>query len=157
MSVGEPPLPPDPLPSGSGAADPAVGPEPAQNWGDQPQPPPAPAQNWGAQPQPPPQTQYSPDGKYWWDGQRWVPLYTPPAGGKTKVAAGLLGIFLGDFGIHKFYLGQTGIGILYLVFCWTLIPGLVGFVEGIVFLTLSDEEFARRYGIAELARQRPFF
>ena len=44
--------------------------------------------------------------------------------GKTKIAAALLAIFLGSFGIHKFYLGQTGKGVLYLIFFWTAIPGI---------------------------------
>ncbi len=65
---------------------------------------------------------------------------------KSKVAAGILGILLGDFGVHKFYLGETGIGVLYLVFCWTLIPGIIGLVEGIIYLTMSDADFDARYG-----------
>ena len=40
---------------------------------------------------------------------------------KSKVAAGLLGIFLGGLGIHKFYLGRWGWGIVYLLFFWTYI------------------------------------
>lgn len=60
---------------------------------------------------------------------------------KSKVAAGLLGIFLGGFGIHKFYLGKIGMGILYLCFCWTYIPAIVGFVEGIIYLCSNDENF----------------
>jgi TM2 domain-containing membrane protein YozV len=66
--------------------------------------------------------------------------------GRTKVAAGLFGILLGGLGIHKFYLGQTGLGIVYLVFCWTFIPSLIGLVEGIVYLSMTDEDFAKRYG-----------
>lgn len=60
---------------------------------------------------------------------------------KSKVAAGVLGILLGGLGIHKFYLGKTGKGILYLVFCWTFIPEIVGIVEGILYLTSSDYNF----------------
>ncbi len=73
---------------------------------------------------------------------------------KNKLVAGLLGIFLGSFGIHQFYLGRTGRGILYLVFFWTGIPGIVGFVEGIVLIASSDEAFDRKYnhGIAAEAR-----
>ena len=67
-------------------------------------------------------------------------------GGKSKIAAGLFGIFLGGLGIHKFYLGQIGWGIVYLIFCWTAIPELVGFIEGIIYLTMSDEAFAAKYG-----------
>lgn len=60
---------------------------------------------------------------------------------KSKVAAGLLGIFLGGIGVHKFYLGQIGMGILYLCFCWTGIPAFVGFIEGIIYLCSNDENF----------------
>ncbi|HJD43837.1 MAG TPA: TM2 domain-containing protein [Candidatus Paenalcaligenes intestinipullorum] len=66
--------------------------------------------------------------------------------GKNKIAAALLAFFLGGFGIHKFYLGQVGMGVLYLIFCWTFIPALVGFVEGIIYLTMSDETFNNKYG-----------
>lgn len=62
---------------------------------------------------------------------------------KNKTTAGLLGIFLGGLGAHKFYLGKTGMGILYLVFCWTYIPGIIGLVEGIIYLTKSDADFHR--------------
>ena len=48
---------------------------------------------------------------------------------KSDVSAILLAFFLGSFGAHRFYLGQTGWGILYLLFCWTFIPHLVSFVE----------------------------
>ena len=44
----------------------------------------------------------------------------------------ILAFFLGGLGGHRFYMGQTGLGILYLVFCWMSIPAVVGFVE--VFL-----------------------
>lgn len=64
---------------------------------------------------------------------------------RSKTAAGILGIFLGGFGIHKFYLGKYGQGILYLLFCWTYIPSIVGFIEGIMYLTKSDQEFNDKY------------
>ena len=63
---------------------------------------------------------------------------------KSRVAAGVLAILLGDIGIHKFYMGKVGMGILYLLFCWTGIPALVGLIEGIIYLTESDEKFASR-------------
>ncbi len=64
---------------------------------------------------------------------------------KNKLAAALLAIFLGGFGIHKFYLGQTTPGIIYLVFCWTGIPAIIGFIEGILYLVQSDKEFNSKY------------
>lgn len=60
---------------------------------------------------------------------------------KSKVAAGILGIFLGGIGVHKFYMGKIGMGILYLLFCWTGIPAIVGFIEGIIYLCSNDENF----------------
>jgi TM2 domain-containing membrane protein YozV len=66
--------------------------------------------------------------------------------GKSKIAAALFAIFLGGIGIHKFYLGRVVWGILYILFCWTFIPAIVGFIEGIVYLTMSDEAFAQKYG-----------
>jgi TM2 domain-containing membrane protein YozV len=64
---------------------------------------------------------------------------------RSKVAAGLLGIFLGGFGVHKFYLGRWGWGIIYLLLCWTYVPAIVGFIEGIVYLVSNDENFARKH------------
>ena len=66
--------------------------------------------------------------------------------GKSKLAAALFALFLGSFGIHKFYLGQTGWGIAYLLFCWTGIPTIVSFIEGILLLVMGDEDFNRKYG-----------
>lgn len=65
---------------------------------------------------------------------------------KSKVVAGVLGILLGGLGVHKFYLGKVFQGILYLIFCWTYIPAIIGFIEGIIYLCTSDENFARKYG-----------
>lgn len=68
--------------------------------------------------------------------------------GKSKIAAALLAFFLGGIGIHKFYLGQVGLGIVYLIFCWTLIPGIISFIELIILLTMNDETFNQKYGRA---------
>jgi len=64
---------------------------------------------------------------------------------KNRTAAGLFALLLGGLGVHKFYLGQIGMGILYLLFCWTFIPAIVGLVEGILYLTMSDADFNARY------------
>jgi len=64
---------------------------------------------------------------------------------KNKVVAGVLAILLGGLGIHKFYLGKLGQGILYLVFAWTGIPSIIGLIEGILYLVKSDEEFNYKY------------
>lgn len=65
--------------------------------------------------------------------------------GKDRTAAGLLAILLGGLGAHHFYLGNTLRGVLYLLFVWTLIPAILGLIEGILYLTKSDEEFQRKY------------
>jgi len=65
---------------------------------------------------------------------------------KSRVTAGVLAILLGGLGVHKFYLGQIGLGVLYLLFAWTFIPALIGLIEGILYLVMSDEEFAHKHG-----------
>jgi uncharacterized SAM-binding protein YcdF (DUF218 family) len=48
---------------------------------------------------------------------------------RDEVVGILLALFLGGFGIHHFYLRRTGLGILYLCFCWTPFPWVLGFIE----------------------------
>jgi TM2 domain len=48
---------------------------------------------------------------------------------RDEVVGILLALFLGTFGVHHFYLRRTGLGILYVCFFWTGIPGLLGFIE----------------------------
>ena len=67
--------------------------------------------------------------------------------GKEKMVAGILGILLGSLGIHHFYLGSTVAGVIQIVLtCVTCgIGSLLGLVEGILLLVMSDEEFNQRY------------
>ncbi len=64
---------------------------------------------------------------------------------RSRIIAILLAFLLGDFGIHKFYLGQPLWGILYLIFAWTAIPMIIGIIEGIMYLTMSDQTFEAKY------------
>ena len=48
---------------------------------------------------------------------------------KSVGLAVALALFLGGLGAHKFYLGQTGLGIVYILFCWTFIPSLIAAIE----------------------------
>jgi len=65
---------------------------------------------------------------------------------KSRTAAGLLALFLGGIGVHKFYCGSVGLGIVYLIFFWTFIPAIIALIEGIIYLTQpNDETFTRRY------------
>ena len=78
-----------------------------------------------------------------------------PEGAEKKLVAGILGILLGTLGIHKFYLGYQKEGIIMLVVA--LVGGIItcgigavavqiiGIVEGIMYLTKSDEEFVATY------------
>ena len=61
--------------------------------------------------------------------------------GKSKVTAGVLALLLCGFGIHKFYLGARGCGIVYILFILTWIPTILGLIEGIHYLTLSEDDF----------------
>lgn len=72
---------------------------------------------------------------------------------KGRLAAGLLAIFLGGLGVHKFYLGYTGAGVAMLlisifgavILIGPILMGLCGLIEGIIYLTKSDEDFQRTY------------
>jgi len=92
-----------------------------------------------------------------------------PPGADKKVLAGVLGIVLGSLGIHKFVLGYNQEGIIllggYLV-AWVItmvtcgigtplvfIPMVIGIVEGIMYLTKTDEEFVQTY----IVNKRPWF
>ncbi len=72
-----------------------------------------------------------------------------------KLVAGLLGILLGGLGIHKFILGYTKEGIIQIII--TLFTcgfgSIIGLIEGIIYLTKSDEEFMQTYQV----NQRPWF
>ena len=63
---------------------------------------------------------------------------------KNKAIAGLLALFLGGLGIHRFYLGQWW-GVLYLVFCWTGVPAIIAFFEALYFFFVSEETFNEIY------------
>jgi TM2 domain-containing membrane protein YozV len=69
----------------------------------------------------------------------------------NKIPAGICGILLGSFGVHKFILGYTGAGLIMLLvtlltcFIATPLMHLIGLIEGIIYLCKSDEEFVRVY------------
>lgn len=60
---------------------------------------------------------------------------------KTKLAAALLALFLGGIGIHKFYMGSWGWGLVYLATFWTWIPALLALAEAIRYFTLTEKDF----------------
>lgn len=78
---------------------------------------------------------------------------TPQEFASKKVVAGVCGILIGGLGIHKFVLGLTTPGIIML--CVTvltcgfggIIMGIIGLIEGIIYLTKSDEDFYQTYAV----------
>ena len=72
-----------------------------------------------------------------------------------KLAAGLTGIFLGSFGVHKFILGYTTPGVIMLVISLaggvvtcgiaSFVMGVIGLIEGIIYLTKTNDEFRNLY------------
>lgn len=64
---------------------------------------------------------------------------------KSKMVAALLAIFFGSFGLHKFYLGKVVWGLIYLFLFWSSISMILGFIEGIYYLTMSDKDFEAKY------------
>ena len=90
-------------------------------------------------------------------------------GADKKILAGILGIVLGGLGIHKFVLGYNQEGVILIavylvsfiiamVTCGlgvplVLIPSVIGIVEGIIYLTKTDEEFVQTY----IVNKKPWF
>ncbi|MFT3993617.1 MAG: NINE protein [Dysgonomonas sp.] len=64
---------------------------------------------------------------------------------KSKTTAAILAIFLGGIGVHRFYLNQSGLGILYLLFCWTFIPLIVSLIDFIWLLTMDENRFNQKF------------
>lgn len=89
-------------------------------------------------------------------GSGYQPMQSAPPGQMTdwkalgadkKLVAGILGILVGSLGIHKFFLGYTTEGLIQIAI--TVVTcgagGIVGLIEGIIYLTKSDEDFVRTY------------
>ena len=83
----------------------------------------------------------------------WNKPQPPPPQDNKKVLAGIMGILFGSLGIHKFILGYTNEGIIQLVVSIITcgLFGLVGFIEGIIYLTKTDEEFYQTYQVNKRA------
>lgn len=64
---------------------------------------------------------------------------------KEKNVAGILALFLGGLGVHRFYLGQNGLGVFYLLFFWFPVIWLVGLIDAIAFFSMDQETFDRKY------------
>ena len=133
-----PPKPPD---SGQPPAPPSYSPPPAY-----PPPPGYPPPGYAPPPGYPPQGHpaqghppqgYPPAG---YPPPGYAPYGPPDPYAKSRVVAGILGILLGGFGVHRFYLGDTRTGVIQIIV--TLVTcgfgALWGFVEGILYLVGSE-------------------
>ncbi len=85
--------------------------------------------------------------------------FNPSEVNGKKLAAGICGILIGSLGVHKFVLGYTQEAVIMLLVsiltCGIAAPivGIIGLVEGIIYLTKSDEEFYDMY----IRNQKPWF
>lgn len=68
-------------------------------------------------------------------------------GADKKVTAGICGILLGAWGVHRFILGDATGGIIRIVLTLVTcgVAGIIGLIEGIIYLTKSDEDFVNEY------------
>lgn len=96
-------------------------------YGQQPYP------GQGAYPQQPFVEQYGPHVTHTPDGRKLV----------SKVAYVLLAFLVGGLGIHNFYAGKIGLGILYLLFFWTFIPAFAAFIQAIIALCKTSDAYGR--------------
>lgn len=114
----------------------------------------------------------NPQSKVWREGMaEWVDAYTVPelmgimpagasvaqsssstkpvytGSGKSNIVAGIFAIVLGSLGLQYFYCGKIGGGIVFLLLYWCTcgIWGILSLVQGIMMLTMSQEDFDRKY------------
>lgn len=143
------------------AEEPAPAPEAPAPAPEAPAAPPAPAPGYAPPPPPPPAAPpaYQPPPPGYAQQPQAAPQDNPFAGDKNKIVAGILGILLGQFGAHKFYLGYTKEAIIMLVvtivgYVLSVIAigifavmamGVIGLIEGIIYLTKSDQDFYNTY------------
>jgi TM2 domain-containing membrane protein YozV len=80
-----------------------------------------------------------------------APYTVPPTGptmapgAKDRTVAGVLAILLGTLGIHHFYLGNTTIGIIYILLGCVGVSPILGVVDGVLYLVKPEDQFQRNY------------
>ena len=67
--------------------------------------------------------------------------------GPDRTTCAIMAIILGGFGVHKFMMGHSGAGVIQLVVTFVTCgaAGFIGFIEGIIYLTKTDEQFHQEY------------
>lgn len=92
-----------------------------------------------------------PPGQGYSAGQGYRPNRVVSTTPRSRLTAALLAIFLGHLGVHKFYMGSWGWGLVYIgailltFFIGWFATSITGIVEGIIYLKMTDEEFAAKY------------
>lgn len=69
---------------------------------------------------------------------------------KKKSVAIFLAFILGSFGVHHFYLGNKGRGVIYLLLSWSLMPLIASLVDALVLMTLTQDQFHSFYNLSAL-------
>jgi TM2 domain-containing membrane protein YozV len=77
-------------------------------------------------------------------------MLSAPKNQKVAVILAIAGLFSPVAGLHKFYLGQPGWGLLYLVLSWTPIPKIASVIEGLWYLSLHQDEFNRNFNLGRV-------
>ncbi len=117
-----------------------------QGWGEpqQPQQPPIQGQGWG-------EAQGQSRNQYAYGAPQPQGVFDAGPSGKSRGLAGLFAILFGALGVHYFYIGKTTGGLVFLLVtllsCGILgaVVGLIALIQGIIFLTQTQEEFERKY------------
>ena len=76
-------------------------------------------------------------------------------GGRNKILAGVLALLLGNFGVHKWYLGERSACMVYFIFCWTFIPWILAFFEAIQYFTMSQVSWNLQYNVDHVLERVP--
>jgi len=69
---------------------------------------------------------------------------------KSRSVSVALALVLGGIGAHRFYLEKPGKAFLYLLFCWTGIPSIIGIFEAVKYIRMDEDEFHRKFSTGEL-------
>lgn len=69
---------------------------------------------------------------------------------KSRTVAGVLALFLGGLGAHKFYLGKPMWGLLYVLFFWTFVPAVIALFEALFLFLMKDEVFDARFNAGKV-------
>lgn len=77
---------------------------------------------------------------------------------KNKVLSGCLALFLGGYGIHKFYLKRNVLGALYLLFFWTCVPSILGIIDALILFFMSKDKFDQKYNptSSQQTKEQPY-